>query len=69
MALAATCLAALMFGLEISSVPVVLPLLGREPRADFATQQWVMNAYTIACTGVLMAAASAMLVTKTSRLP
>ena len=56
MALAATSLAALMFGLEISSVPVVLPLLGRELRADFATQQWVMNAYTLGCTTVLMAA-------------
>jgi MFS family permease len=55
-ALAATCLAALMFGLEISSVPVVLPALGRELHADFVGMQWIMNAYTLACTTVLMAA-------------
>jgi EmrB/QacA subfamily drug resistance transporter len=55
-ALAATCLAALMFGLEISSVPVILPTLGQQLHADFGGMQWVMNAYTVACTTVLMAA-------------
>jgi MFS family permease len=55
-ALAASCLAALMFGLEISSIPVVLPLLGEVLHAGFVAQQWVMNAYTIGCTTVLMAA-------------
>jgi EmrB/QacA subfamily drug resistance transporter len=54
-ALAATCLAALMFGLEISSVPVILPTLERVLGADFQDMQWIMNAYTIACTTVLMA--------------
>ncbi|WP_166143714.1 MFS transporter [Methylosinus sp. RM1] len=55
-ALAAVCLAALMFGLEISSVPVILPLLETALGGDFRDMQWIMNAYTIACTSVLMAA-------------
>ncbi len=54
-ALAAVCLASLMFGLEISSVPVILPTLQEVLRADFKDLQWIMNAYTIACTTVLMA--------------
>lgn len=54
-ALAAVCLAALMFGLEISSVPMALPILEARLHADFRDLQWVMNAYTIACTTVLMA--------------
>lgn len=55
LALAAVCLAALMFGLEISSVPVILPTLEHVLQADFKDMQWIMNAYTIACTTVLMA--------------
>lgn len=55
-ALAAICLAALMFGLEISSVPVILPTLETVLHGDFKDMQWVMNAYTIGCTAVLMAA-------------
>ncbi|MES2187067.1 MAG: MFS transporter [Pseudomonadota bacterium] len=55
LALAAVCLAALMFGLEISSVPVILPVLEARLHADFQAMQWIMNAYTIACTSVLMA--------------
>jgi EmrB/QacA subfamily drug resistance transporter len=55
MALAALCLAGLMFGLEISSVPVILPTVGSVLRGDFAELQWIMNAYTIACVAVLMA--------------
>lgn len=55
-ALAAICLIALMFGLEISSVPVILPTLETALHADFGDMQWVMNAYTLACTTVLMAA-------------
>ncbi|MGE0238923.1 MAG: MFS transporter [Parvibaculaceae bacterium] len=55
LALAATCLAALMFGLEISSVPVILPTLETVLGATFKDMQWIMNAYTIACTTVLMA--------------
>jgi EmrB/QacA subfamily drug resistance transporter len=54
-ALAAVCLSALMFGLEISSVPVILPTLEHLLRGDFKDMQWIMNAYTIACTTVLMA--------------
>jgi EmrB/QacA subfamily drug resistance transporter len=55
-ALAAICLVALMFGLEISSVPVILPTLEKVLHGDFRDMQWIMNAYTIACTTVLMAA-------------
>lgn len=54
-ALVAICLATLMFGLEISSVPAILPTLEKALRADFEDLQWTMNAYTIACTSVLMA--------------
>lgn len=54
-ALVAVCLASLMFGLEISSVPVILPTLEKVLHADFKDLQWIMNAYTIACTTVLMA--------------
>ena len=55
-ALAAVSLSALMFGLEISSVPVILPTLEALLQGDFKDMQWIMNAYTIACTTVLMAA-------------
>ncbi|WP_304361209.1 MFS transporter [Collimonas fungivorans] len=55
-ALAAVCLTALMFGLEISSVPVILPTLEKVLHGSFKDLQWIMNAYTIACTTVLMAA-------------
>ncbi|MFI5774232.1 MFS transporter [Streptomyces sp. NPDC051658] len=55
-ALAAICLSALMFGLEISSVPVILPVVGKELHGGFADLQWIMNAYTIACATVLVAA-------------
>jgi EmrB/QacA subfamily drug resistance transporter len=54
-ALIGVCLASLMFGLEISSVPVILPTLETALPADFKGLQWIMNAYTIACTTVLMA--------------
>ena len=53
--LAAVCIAALMFGLEISSVPAILPTLEAELHSNFSDLQWIMNAYTIACTMVLMA--------------
>lgn len=55
LALIAVCLGALMFGLEITSVPVILPRLEEVLRGDFRELQWVMNAYTLACTTVLMA--------------
>ncbi|MFF2321432.1 MFS transporter [Agrobacterium sp. NPDC058088] len=55
MALAAVCLSALMFGLEISSVPAILPTLEKVLQADFRQLQWIMNAYTIGVTMVLMA--------------
>ncbi len=56
LALTGVCLVALMFGLEISSVPVILPTLERALGTGFQDAQWVMNAYTLACTSVLMAA-------------
>jgi len=55
-ALTAVCLAALMFGLEISSVPVILPTLEKALHGDLKDMQWIMNAYTLACTTILMAA-------------
>jgi EmrB/QacA subfamily drug resistance transporter len=54
-ALASVCLSSLMFGLEISSVPAILPTLEQVLHADFKQLQWIMNAYTIAVTTVLMA--------------
>jgi EmrB/QacA subfamily drug resistance transporter len=54
-ALSAVCLACLMFGLEISSIPAILPTLEQVLHADFRQLQWIMNAYTIAVTTVLMA--------------
>ncbi|MDE1169354.1 MAG: MFS transporter [Pseudomonas sp.] len=54
-ALSAVCLAAMMFGLEISSIPVILPTLEALLKSRFSDLQWIMNAYTLACTTVLMA--------------
>lgn len=54
-ALAAICLSALMLGLEISSIPSILPTLEQVLPADFRQLQWIMNAYTIAMTSCLMA--------------
>lgn len=54
-ALASACITSLMFGLEISSVPVILPTLGHVLGGSFEQLQWIANAYTIACTTVLMA--------------
>lgn len=44
-----------MFGLEISSVPAILPTLEQVLHADFQQLQWIVNAYTIGVTMVLMA--------------
>jgi len=55
LALMAICLSALMLGLEITSIPAILPLLERELPADFRQLQWIMNAYTLAMSAVLMA--------------
>jgi len=55
LALAAVCLSALMLGLEISSIPSILPTLERVLGADFRQLQWIMNAYTVAMTTCLMA--------------
>jgi len=55
LALGAICLTSLMFGLEISSVPVTLPVLQRVFDGNFRDMQWIMNAYTLAVTTVLMA--------------
>jgi EmrB/QacA subfamily drug resistance transporter len=55
MALSAVCLSCLMFGLEISSIPAILPTLEQQLHANFRQLQWIMNAYTIAVTTVLMA--------------
>lgn len=55
-ALIAICLANLMFSLEISSVPVILPTLEKVLNANLRDMQWIMNIYTIGCTAILMVA-------------
>jgi EmrB/QacA subfamily drug resistance transporter len=55
-ALIAICMATLMFSLEISSVPVILPTLEMVLGANLKDMHWIMNIYTIGCTTVLMAA-------------
>ncbi|AOJ63257.1 MFS transporter [Burkholderia ubonensis] len=54
-ALAAICLSAVMLGLEITSVPSILPTLEHVLPADFKQLQWIMNAYTIAMCSSLVA--------------
>ncbi|PKF50496.1 MFS transporter [Enterovibrio nigricans] len=54
-ALATVCLSAVMLGLEITSVPSILPTLKNVLPADFKQLQWIMNAYTIAMCTVLVA--------------
>ena len=54
-ALIAVCLSSLMLGLEITSIPSILPTLESVLPADFRQLQWIMNAYTIAMCAVLMA--------------
>lgn len=54
-ALTAICLSALMLGLEITSIPSILPTLERVLSADFSQLQWIMNAYTITMCSVLVA--------------
>ncbi|MEQ1975442.1 MFS transporter [Xenorhabdus sp. SGI240] len=54
-ALIAVCLSALMLGLEISSIPPVLSTIEKVMSASFSQLQWVMTAYTIAMTTILMA--------------
>ena len=54
-ALIAVCLSAVMLGLEITSVPSILPTLKELLPADFQQLQWIMNAYTIAMCSVLVA--------------
>jgi MFS family permease len=55
-ALIAICLAALMFGLEISSVPITLPTIRRELGGSLREVEWVASAYTLAVAAVLMPA-------------
>ncbi|MDX2683757.1 MFS transporter [Streptomyces sp. NY05-11A] len=52
--LIAICLAALMFGLEISSVPVILPTVGHALGGSFSDAEWIMSAYTIGVVTMLM---------------
>ena len=44
-----------MLGLEISSIPAILPTLEQRLSAEFRQLQWIMNAYTLAMTTCLMA--------------
>jgi MFS family permease len=54
-ALSAVCLSAVMLGLEITSIPSILPTLEQVLPAGFKQLQWIMNAYTIAMCSVLVA--------------
>ncbi|MCE4546018.1 MULTISPECIES: MFS transporter [unclassified Caballeronia] len=54
-ALVAICLTSLMFGLEISSVPVTLPIIQHLFKGSFGDMQWIVNAYTLAVSTILMA--------------
>lgn len=53
--LLSVCLSATMLGLEISSIPAILPDLERILPADFRQLQWIVNAYTLAMATGLMA--------------
>ncbi len=53
LALFSVCLAALMFGLEISSVPVILPTLESTLGASIRDMQGIMASCTIGCAVVL----------------
>ncbi len=55
LALAAVCLSAVMLGLEITSIPSILPTLEYRLPADFKQLQWIMNAYTLAMCATLIA--------------
>ncbi|HEY1213019.1 MAG TPA: MFS transporter, partial [Bryobacteraceae bacterium] len=57
-ALAAICLSAVLLGLEITSVPSILPTLEQVLPADFKQLQWIMNTYTIAMCSSLVAMGS-----------
>lgn len=54
-ALAAVCLSAVMLGLEITSIPSVLPTIKSVLSAEFKQLQWIMNAYTLAMCSSLVA--------------
>jgi len=54
-ALSAVCLSAVMLGLEITSIPSILPTIERVLPADFKQLQWIMNAYTLAMCSTLIA--------------
>lgn len=54
-ALTAVCLSAIMLGLEITSIPSVLPTIKSILSADFKQLQWIMNAYTLAMCSSLVA--------------
>lgn len=54
-ALSAVCLSAVMLGLEITSIPSVLPTLEKTLPANFSQLQWIMNAYTLAMCTFLIA--------------
>ncbi|MDE9542371.1 MFS transporter [Xenorhabdus bovienii] len=54
-ALAAVCLSAIMLGLEITSIPSILPTLEKILPANFKQLQWIMNAYTLAMCSTLIA--------------
>src|ERR1700738_2821974 len=57
-ALAAICLSVFVISVDATIVNVALPTLSRELNADTAQLQWIVDAYTLVMSGLLLAAGS-----------
>ncbi|MDT5149886.1 MAG: hypothetical protein QOI01_1619, partial [Mycobacterium sp.] len=57
-ALAVICLSVFVISVDATIVNVALPKLSRELNADTAQLQWIVDAYTLVITGLLLSAGS-----------
>src|SRR3982074_87400 len=57
-ALAFICLAVFVISVDATIVNVALPTLSRELSADTAQLQWIVDAYTLVMSGLLLSAGS-----------
>src|ERR1700744_4818861 len=57
-ALAAICLSVFVISVDATIVNVALPTLSRELNADTAQLQWIVDAYTLVMSGLLLSAGS-----------
>ena len=57
-ALAVICLGAFVISVDATIVNVALPTLSRELDADTAQLQWIVDAYTLVMSGLLLSAGS-----------